>query len=228
MFYYQTKHLVMRTKMIGILTLALIATTATFAQEQQTKTRTKSKYTSIGPVAGMGHSWVSNKTTFFKPTAYLGAGILYSRFEHWGFGGLATVSHEGYTEEIYRNGNTYSNYYNPVYVRVTPRAYYFFGDYGNTVRPKIYAGPSIAVKAVEEQYINTPPLRGDIAPDPVTGDVFKRWDAGINAGAGVNIKIAEYTWLNLDADYYHGLLNVTNMNNKNRALRANVGVMIGI
>jgi|GEM_PF-734491 len=227
-FYYQTKRLVMKKKMIGIIALSLIVSTSVFAQDAMAKKTTKSKYTSIGPVVGMGHSWVSGMTNTFKPSAYLGAGILYSRYEHWGFGGLLTASHEGYSKEVYRFGNTYVNTIDPTYLRFTPRAYYFFGDYGNNVRPKIYAGPSVAYKVVEDQYIEEPRGFYELTYTRPTGEVFNSWDFGVNAGAGVNIKVAKYMWLNLDADYYHGLLNVTNADNKNRTLRANAGLMIGI
>lgn len=219
----------MNTTMLKFLGIALLATTSAFAQDA-TKDKadnkaTKSKYTSIGPVAGFGHSWVSNNVNQFKPSGYLGFGLLYSRYEHWGFGGTLTASHEGFSHEVYTPQGTFVNTYDPTYLRFTPRAYYFFGQYKDNVRPKVFAGPSIAYKLVEDQYIDVPTPIGVQYPD-----MFQSFDFGLNAGAGVNIKIGKYTWLNLDADYYHGLLDVTNTidNNMNRSLRANVGIMIGI
>lgn len=188
----------------------------------------KASYISLGPVTGLGHSWVSNSVNTFKPSAHLGIGLLYSRNEHWGFGDMLTISHEGYTREVYAMGNTYHNTFNPVYLRMTPRVYYFFGDYKSHVRPKVFLGPSVAYKVAEEQYIEQPFVPTEAQYMRPGGDVFRPWDFGANAGAGVNVKIAPYTWLNVDADYYHGLINVTNAGNQNRALRANVGVMIGL
>ncbi|MCB9046803.1 MAG: PorT family protein [Chitinophagales bacterium] len=218
----------MKKQIIGIIAFSLVVSGTALAQDAMTTKSQKSKYTSIGPVMGMGNSWVSNMTNTLKPSAYLGMGILYSRYEHWGFGGLLIASHEGYSREAYRYQNTYVNTIDPTYLRFTPRAYYFFGDYGNNVRPKIYAGPSLAYKVREDQYLQEPETFRELTYTRPTGEMFTNWDFGVNAGAGVNIKIARYMWLNLDADYYHGLINVTNENNKNRTLRANAGLMIGI
>lgn len=222
--------------MIKILGMALLVSSTAMAQTATTKTAekkqpTKSKYTSLGPVIGMGHSWVSNNVNNFKPSAQLGIGVLYSRYEHWGFGGILAASHEGFADEYYQYGNTYRNAFDPTYVRLTPRAYYFFGKYTSNVRPKVFLGPSVAYKVAEDRYSNMETISG---PEGTIirntgGDRFEPWDFGVNAGAGVNVKVGKYTWLNLDADYYHGLLNVTNNNTgMNRSLRANVGVMIGI
>lgn len=220
----------MTTTMIKIMGMALLVSTTAIAQDaKKDDGPTKSKYTSIGPVLGMGHSWVSNNVNNFKPSAHLGIGLLYSRYEHWGFGGILTASHEGYADEYYQYGNTYRQAFDPTYLRFTPRAYYFFGDYKDNVRPKIFLGPSVAYRLVEDQYMNEPARTGDGVIMYNTGNRFEDWDFGVNAGAGVNIKVGKYTWLNLDADYYHGLLNVTNNNTSmNRSLRANVGLMIGI
>lgn len=219
----------MTTTMIKILGVALlVSATATAQDADADKKATKSKYTSIGPVLGMGHSWVSNNVNNFKPSVHLGIGMLYSRYEHWGFGSILTASHEGYADEYYQNGNTYKNAYDPTYIRLTPRAYYFFGQYKDNVRPKIFLGPSVAYKVAEDQYLDQPRPIGDGVIMQTNGAMFKPWDFGVNAGAGVNIKVGRYTWLNLDGDYYHGLINVTSNDNKNRSLRANVGLMIGI
>lgn len=221
----------MTTTALKIFGLALLVSSSAIAQDAKDNGRTtKTKYMSVGPVIGFGHSWVSNNVNNFKPSAQLGVGMIYSRDEHWGHGSTLTISHEGFADEYYMYGNTYENTYNPVYLRFTPRVYYFFGDYQSTVRPKVYLGPSVAYKVAEERYMNPEGqsiIEGQVINPPTT---FRSFDFGVNAGAGVNIKLAKYTWLNLDADYYHGLIDVTKAmdNNKGRSLRANVGVMIGI
>lgn len=215
----------MKTKLIGLMTLALMGTTTAFGQD----TDTKNSYFSIGPVAGVGHSWMSDMNDqTFKPSAYLGVGMLYSKDAHWGFGGLVTASHEGFSQKVYKFGNEYVNSIDPTYLRATPRVYYFFGDYGDNVRPKLYVGPSVGVKVAEDNYINEPaPMTDGIYMMP-EGDVFNTVDFGANVGAGANIKLSRVVWLNLDADYYHGFTNATIFNNKNRSVRANVGVLFGI
>lgn len=213
-----------------ILGCALLAVGSTNAQSKMQKTNTQ--YTSLGPIAGFGHSWLSNMGPGqnFNPSGYLGIGMIYSRFEHWGWGTNLVASSEGFKEEYYRNGSTYRTTIDPMYIRVTPRAYYFFGKYGDNVRPKVYLGPSVGFKVAENQYMSDDIYGATDAGVTMVNntDVFRTVDFGAEAGAGVNIKLARSTWLNLDANYYHGFINVTDMENKNRNLRMNAGVMFGL
>lgn len=206
--------------------LALLATTA-FGQEKNTS---RAQYVSLGPVAGFGHSWLNNMDgQQFKPAGHLGVNVIYSRFEHWGFGAELTASHEGYKRNFMQNGIEYTTAVDPTYVKLTPRAYYFFGKYTNAVRPKIFLGPSVGVKVAEDHYQSETRIFGD---GPImtinNSDVFNTWDVGADVGAGANIRLMPSTWLNLDAAYYHGFLDVTDMNNSNRNVRLNVGLMFGL
>lgn len=211
-----------------LLMAGLFSTTAVFSQDVD-NTDKRASYFSLGPVAGFGHNWVCDMDNqSFKPSGYLGVGALYSKHEHWGVGGLLTASHEGFTQKVYANGNEYINTIDPTYLRLTPRAYYFFGDFGDNVRPKIYAGPSVAYKLTEDTYMDEPAMMTDGVYRMPEGEIINDFDFGVNAGLGANIKLSTHTWLNLDADYYHGLTNVTNDNNKNRSVRANVGVLFGL
>ncbi len=223
----------MKTKIITILAVAMMVTTMVLAQNADNNKTTKARGTSflsLGPIGGFGHSWTSNMDNRFKPSAHLGIGMIYSRFEHWGWGTELTASHEGYSTRLGSNGTTQYISYDPTYLRMAPKAYYFFGRYGDNVRPKIYLGPSVAYKLVEDQYVDGPGST-EVQYMNAGNEMLRDWDLGVDVGAGVNIRVAPYTWLNLDADYYHGFLDVTRLNglnNMNRSLRANVGVMIGI
>jgi hypothetical protein len=209
--------------------LVLLAGVTSFGQAKKTQT----SYTSLGPVAGFGHSWMSNMDNQpFKPSAYLGIGIIYSRFEHWGWGGELIASHEGYKQDYTVLGNSYRTAVDPTYVRLTPKAYYFFGDYKNNVRPKVYLGPSVAVKVQEDRYTENVTMNQSdvIMATSTAASVFRTMDVGAQAGAGVNIKLATATWLNLDASYYQGLTDATKnaATNTNQNVRLNVGVMMGL
>ncbi|HEY9176585.1 MAG TPA: porin family protein [Flavipsychrobacter sp.] len=222
----------MKTTIVYIFAAAMMSSATAIAQETDKNMNEKrgTSFVSLGPVGGFGHSWTSNMDTRFKPSAHLGIAMIYSRYEHWGWGTEMIASHEGYSTRTGVNGTMQTLSYDPTYLRMTPKAYYFFGDYGDNIRPKIYLGPSVAYKLAEDRYVSDP--GGTDVQYMTTGSsMMKDWDFGIDVGAGVNIKVAPYTWLNLDADYYHGLMDVTRMNginNMNRSLRANVGVMIGI
>lgn len=219
----------MKTKLVYMFAAAMAISAIGFAQNADDKKIVEKKgtsYISLGPIGGFGHSWTSNMNNRFKPSAHLGIAMIYSRFEHWGWGTELTASHEGYSTAIGNQTFTYA----PTYLRMTPKAYYFFGNYGDNIRPKIYLGPSVAYKVAEDRYVGGP-NNSDIRYTDRGSYMINDWDLGVDVGAGVNIKVAPYTWLNLDADYYHGLLDVTRMNgmnNMNRSLRANVGVMMGI
>lgn len=218
-------------KMMITLGLAMLAGFTSFGQAEKA---TKTSYTSLGPVAGFGHSWLSNRDfQQFKATPSLGIGLIYSRYEHWGWGGTLMVSHEGFTNEYRVGNNMYRQSFSPVYVRLTPKAYYFFGDYKSTVRPKVFLGPSVGVKVQEDYYSkNLTNNNSDVVMTANTNnDMFKTMDVGAQGGAGVNIKLGTYTWLNLDATYYQGLIDVTRNNgetNLNQNVGVNVGVMMGL
>ncbi|HRO43546.1 MAG TPA: porin family protein [Flavipsychrobacter sp.] len=193
----------------------------------QTKKRSNVEYMSLGPIVGFGHSWVSGKDNQdFKASVNLGIGLIYSKHEHWGFGADLAVSHEGFKmEDDLTNTELVVN---PVYLRLTPKAYYFFGSYGNKIRPKVYAGPSLAYKVDERVSFNDERLNSDEVKAVFGKDIFDDADLGITAGAGLNVELKKGVWLNLDGNYYHGLLDVTDNGGANRNLRLNVGVLFGL
>ena len=185
------------------------------------------EYVSIGPVGGFGCSWVSNMggTNRFNPAGNIGIGLVYARNEHWGWGTQLTLSSEGYSVDY----NKYNAYSMPLYLRLPVRVYYFFGDFRNTVRPKLYLGPQIGYKVAENDNLNG--YYSDVAMARNTGN-FRTYDFGINGGAGLNVKLANATWLNLDLNYYQGLTDAVKdaagNSNMNINLGFNAGLLFGI
>ena len=103
------------------------------------------------------------------------------------------------------------------YLRLPLRGYLFLGKYGDSFRPKFFAGPTIGV------LLNAESKYGDNKTD--VKSAFNDFDLGLAIGAGFNARIAEATWFNLDACYTHGLLDVAeNTDGSNR----NIGVMAGV
>lgn len=205
--------------------LVLSALISTYAQSG-------AQYWSLGPVLGFGGSWLTGlNNQDFMPSGEVGLGVIYSRHEHWGFGADLTGSSEGYSVDYMKDNISYHTDVMPVYLRLTPKAYYFFGEYGDVVRPKLYLGPSVAYKMSEEQSM-TKSSNVVMSDVPATvaprGDVFNDWDFGIKVGAGANIQLAKSVWFNADAGYYQGLADVTGMDNMNSHLRLNLGVMFGL
>lgn len=218
-------------KMLLSAAALILAGTVSFAQSK--KKDPLASHLSLGPVVSFGHSWTSHigDNVRFKPSPALGVGLVYSKNEHWGFGAQLLVSHEGFKQDVPRqNGGFAPQSVNPVYLRVPLVATYFFGKFGDKVRPKIYAGPSVAVRVAEQQFYDGEDLNLD-------EDTYGRADFGLTGGLGANIRVGKLTWLNLDAGYYHGLIDVipgataannTNEYNGNRNIRINVGLMWGL
>jgi hypothetical protein len=226
-----TKLNIMR-KFLLFSTALLFAAGSVIAQPRK-KANTFASHISLGPVVSLGHSWVSNipydRDFKFSPAA--GIGLVYSTNEHLGFGAQLLVSHEGYKQEIPRTaGGVADVTINPVYLRVPLHLIYFFGDFGDRVRPKIYIGPSLAFKVDETRKYTDPLMEAALA----NREVFEDFDIGLTAGLGANVRLSRLTWLNLDLGYYNGLVDVMNVPttgdgfNGNRNLRLNVGLMWGL
>jgi len=203
------------------------------------------KYLSIGPVVGFGHSGVSNGKmkdeidikSKFNPSFHAGIGLIYAKHEHWGFGGEILFSKEGYKKEF--TDKTWNIGYEETnsvgYIRVPLRVYYFFGKYDQKIRPKVYVGPSIGFKIMDDQ--NLEAING--TPQALVNDMpiaaFNTVDLGLQAGVGVNIPLSKATWLNLDLNYYQGLLDAVGDisgfktgYNMNQNFGLQVGVLFGL
>jgi hypothetical protein len=209
-------------KRIALFTTGILLTAGVHGNAQNL-----AQHISLGPIGGVGHSWMSNTDNQkIKPSAHLGIAFIYSTKTHFGWGADLSASHEGYKWED-AAGNDMS--IDPSYVRLTPKVYYFFGKYGNAVRPKVFAGPSLAFKVAEDQYYNGDRLANEgtsvVTPKE---DVFNTVDFGLTAGAGLNVRLKQGVWLNMDGSYYNGLIDVTDNNQMNRNLRFNLGVMFGL
>lgn len=204
------------------------------AVAQKTNKDKLASHLSIGPVVSFGHSWTSNvgEKVRFKPSPAAGIGLVYSRNEHWGLGAQLLVSHEGFKQQLGTNlvgqpiEDGPSGSVNPVYLRLPLQVTYFFGKYGDKVRPKVYAGPSVAVRVDEVRYFDGESMN-------TANDTYGRADFGLTAGLGANIRLSKLTWLNLDAGYYHGLVDVipeanNDKFNGNRNVHVNVGLMWGL
>lgn len=212
--------------------LLLIAATLTAFQiqgnAQNMKNNGRGQYLSIGPVVGGGINWVSNlggTTNSMIPSGNLGIGLIYAKDAHWGWGTQLTVASEGYDV---RYGNNAVKAV-PIYLRMPLRAYYFFGDMKSTVRPKVYLGPQFGLKLTETDHMASPYSETTVYNN--AGN-FRTFDAGVNAGAGVNVRLMKGTWLNLDLGYYQGLTDAVKdpagHYNTNQNLGLNAGVLFGL
>ena len=184
--------------------------TMAFAQEESRH--------SLGPTVGYNHSWLSGDAEGLSAKPGFNVGLIYnySLMEHWGLGlGLL------YSVEGYKIDGTDADA-NVAYVRVPLKLQYFFGEWGQAFRPKLFAGPSLAflAGAKTKQGSNTIDFK-----DQVEG-----FDVGLLVGLGFNYCLKDRMWLNFDLGYTNGFLDTYKseaFDNKNRLINANLGVAFG-
>ena len=175
---------------------------------------------SIGPVVGVsvanfrGNTSAIGGNTDWKPGLTAGGFYNYSSKTGFGFTGQLLFTQMG--AQI----NNKTNEINLNYIQVPLFATFFFGKYGAPVRPKLFLGPSLnfLVGARDKDGNRLNPESGP--------RVYNPFDLGLTFGAGVNIKLQEKIWLNLDARYGLGLLDVSADDNK--MMNSNWGINAGI
>ena len=184
------------------------------------------QHISIGPTVGIGHSWLnSNVTTggknLFFPTYNAGVKLVYSIESNWGVSADVKFSGEGGSRGVDDNNKTVDRLN---FLRIPIQGIYFFGKYGDKVRPKVSFGPSFGflVGGKETFYSN-----GKMVQEFPNKNNFNKLDIGLSAAVGANIRICKSTWLNTDLTYYHGLTDISKAasNLKQRGIGINVGLL---
>jgi hypothetical protein len=192
-------------KRMIILPVALLLLTAAHAQTEISR-----KSFSVGPVIGIGHSWMSPvANSEYKPSMIAGVFAIYSPVEHWGIGMDVRYSVEGSKREFPETGVITQEFH---YLRVPVRAMYFFNAWGDDFRPKIAVGPSMGFL---------------IAHDAPSFTSENKFDFGVTASGGFNYRIYRGTWLNADVGCYHGLTDVV-QHTESRELHRNIMLNVGI
>lgn len=172
---------------------------------------------SIGPIAGLSianfRGDVSN--TDWKPGLTAGGFYNYSSKSGFGFSGQLLFTQLG--TQI----NNKTNEVNLNYVQVPLFATFFFGRFGDRLRPKLFLGPSLnfMVSARDKE-------GNDIAGDS-NNRVYNPFDLGLTFGGGLNYRLQEKIWLNMDVRYGLGLLDVTRTNSTS-IMNSNWGINLGL
>jgi opacity protein-like surface antigen len=172
---------------------------------------------SIGPLVGISianfRGDVSN--TNWKPGLTIGGVYNYSSESGFGFSGQLLFTQLG------AQTNNKTNEINLNYIQAPLLATFFFGRFGQSVRPKIFLGPNLnfLVGARDKDGNN---LNGDS-----NNRVYSPFDLGLTFGAGVNFRLQDKIWLNFDARYGLGLLDVTRLDNSN-IKNNNWGINVGL
>src|SRR5689334_9482764 len=147
----------------------------------------KSQNLSLGPVAGINHSWMTNAgdNKHFNPGLNIGATITYSFNPSWGVGGDLLYSMEGVKNRTEGNNVINTKDVNLNFIRVQPKLIHFFGDLGDAVRPKLFVGGSLGflVGGKTTTTVSTNMESADITTKVKSSDNYNGVDAGLLAGA---------------------------------------------
>ncbi|MBC7774806.1 MAG: PorT family protein [Phycisphaerae bacterium] len=179
---------------------------------------------SLGPSIGINTAWLQDAPGETNGLIGLNAGLtlVYSTEEHWGIGMDLKYSAEGVETEL--RGSKAQTHLN--YARIPVKFIYFFNDFGNDFRPKIYLGPSLGILTggKTEQFLEVGTNKVD------SKDLYEDIDLGLTFGTGFNYRVAPGTWLNLDLAYGHGFTDIAKFGNNvyNRNLSLNVGLAWGL
>lgn len=178
---------------------------------------------SFGPVAGFGHSWITNVDALkLNPSFNGGARIVYSASPNLGIGLDGTFRTEGFKSEIASR----KTIHRLNYINLDPKLYYFFGKRGQHFRPKIGVGPTFGFLVGGKAKVESPSFPVNLK----SKDIYKGASLGIAGTLGFNYRIKSGTWLNVDAVYNNGVSDLTKGSGdpKSRSIFLNVGVTFGI
>ena len=194
-------------KSIQFVALAMLLSQAAIAQEN----------ISFGPLAGVSiakfRGDLSNQA--WNPGPTLGGFINYSANSGFGVSGQVLYTQLGSGTKLGDDVIRLN------YIQVPILATYFLGKFGQKVRPKLFLGPHVnfLLNAKNQDGVDLNPKIGDSRP-------FKSIDAGLTAGVGLNVRLADKIWLNTDVRYGLGLIPLTEATIK--AYNQNFGVNVGV
>lgn len=177
----------------------------------------------LGPTAGLGFTTIKNTSkSNAKLGGNIGAALVYNASEHMSVGLDTKLSFEGEKTDL-NNTNWIKNVN---YLRIPLKAIYNFGTSDNIVRPKVFAGPSFGFLLGGKTKFETPDKDITVYKSK---ELYKSFDFGITAGAGLTYGLNENTWLDADLTYFNGITGVVkDTHARNRNIMLNVGVLFGL
>lgn len=174
---------------------------------------------SLGPAVAYQRTWAAGNNYRTDGFNGVNAGLKwnYSTISNWGVGGAFNYSMEGFNQNIEGLESKTTLHY----MRIPVQVNYFFGEFGDDFRPKVYAGPTLGFlgKATNEiRSIKT-----------TVTDSYDPFDVGLSVGTGFNYRFAPATWLNVDVAYNHGFTDIPANGStlRNRGVTVGAGVLFG-
>lgn len=181
---------------------------------------TQAQTTSIGPLLGTNVStFTGEPNTKYLAGLSVGGFINHSIDEHFGVNAKLIYSQLG-------SSYTFNNDINRLhYVQLPVTGVYYFGKNGQNFRPKVYAG------LYGGSLLSSNHKSGDAVVEADGSSYYKKTDVGGILGLGFNYLLSSKTWLNIDAGYNAGFVDVTTSEAtdfKNKAFSVSVGVSFPI
>jgi outer membrane protein W len=199
---------------------------------------------SAGIKAGANFSSLSNVDAAKTLTGLTAGGFfVYSIVEH--FGVSADVLYSGEGAKFSNQYSTASQVVNTEtnlrlnYIRVPLLANVFFGQLGDRIRPKICLGPNFGFLMSVKNKTTVTTLEGNVLNEETTTVKDKNGYAGFDlsaiVGAGINYRMNDKTWLNLELKYNVGATDVNEVKPlyttdavKNKGLAIAAGIAFGL
>jgi hypothetical protein len=184
-----------------------------------------SQSNSLGINAGFGHSWIKNYSDIkFKPHGNFGLSYIHSTEKNFGFGADLKYSIEGGKSE---SGSLITTT-DLDYIRVPLKVMYFFGKYGQRVRPKIAVGPSLGFLVSGETTVEN--VANNTSAVTQDKSYFNGFDIGITGAVGLNYRLVKNTWFTADVNYYNSFRDIREQNSGNtpRLSNNNIALNIGV
>ncbi len=189
------------------LAVALLISTTAMAQEN----------ISIGPLVGVSIANLRGDIANNNWKAGLTAGGFFNYSSNSGLG----VSGQVLFTQLGAQINNKTNDINLNYIQVPVLLTYFLGDKGNSVRPKVFVGPHVNfLLAAKDRNGN------DISGESNNPN-YNSIDGGLTLGAGFNYRIQNKIWLNVDARYGLGLVDITK-SAATELRNQNFGINVGV
>lgn len=178
----------------------------------------------IGPRAGAISSWLSGLTERkFRLNFSGGVFVNYSIWRRFGISADILYSNKGVNYDAMADRKTLRRKIYLDYLEVPIMANFYLRDKEDDIRPKIFIGPSFNYLLGATEVPDAPNKISFIAPE-----------LAAVGGVGVNVRLKEKLWLNVDARYIHGFRNINHRKRlgpdplRNRAVSLLVGLGFGI
>lgn len=154
---------------------------------------------SIAPIAGVSlanlHGDIANTDT--KAGLTIGGFYNYSSKTGFGFSGQLLFTQLG-AQTMNKSDEINLNY-----IQAPLLFTFFFGRYGDRLRPKLFVGPSLNF------LVSAKNKNGNNIDGNSNNSVYNVFDLGISGVGGLNYELSSKVWLNLGVRYGLGLLDVT-------------------